>query len=185
MDFLHGRSPDEMAFFYRSFFLRLTSTYPDSDLVVVQLMNTIKGMTGEDKVFAPKHPLSTLDGKPRSLMCSDIMSLLKFGKAYNLYPGARMEDIERAQLVMAEYKKVFARELDLIRSKEGPYEGFKGRFLYVGEDGLEDRIQDHLSADCIHPNTRGQEILSEMFWEHIEAFIAENDMANYDLRCIT
>ena len=31
------------------------------------------------------------------------VSLLKFGKAYNLYPGARMEDIER--LSVAKYKR--------------------------------------------------------------------------------
>ncbi len=181
MDFLHGKSPDKMASFIRAFFSRITSSYPESDLVVVQLMNTIEGMTGEDKVAAPKNPLSVIDGKPRPLMCSEIMSILKFGEAYNLYPEASIEDIDRAQLVMSEFKKVFAKELDLIRSKQGPYEDFKGRFLYVSEEGVEDQLQYHLAADCIHPNSQGQEILSKMLWEHLEAFIADNDMANYDL----
>lgn len=181
MDFLHGKTPEQMASFIRSFFSRLTSSYPNSDLVVVQLMNTIAGMSGEDQIAAPKHPLSGINGKSRPLMCSEIMSILKFGQAYNLYPEASSQDIERAELVMAEFNKVFASELELIESKQGPYEDFKGRFLYVSQDGIEDDLQNHLAADCIHPNSIGQELLSEMFWDHIEGFIAENAMANYDL----
>ena len=184
MDFLHGKTPNEMAGFIRKFFTRLTSKYPRADLVVLQLMNTIEGMTRADRVASPTHPLSLITGKPKVLMCSEVLRVLKFGKAHNLYPDADSDTIDRAQKIMSEFIEVFESEVEMIQERRGPYEDFNGRFLYVAEEGIEEKIQDNLAADCIHLSSVGQEQLSNMLWGHMESFIAANEMADYDFNSL-
>ena len=106
---------------------------------------------------------------------------LKIRKAHNLYPDADSDTIDRAQKIMSEFIEVFESEVEMIQERRGPYEDFNGRFLYVAEEGIEEKIQDNLAADCIHLSSVGQEQLSNMLWGHMESFIAANEMADYDL----
>ena len=125
-----------------------------------------------------------ITGKPKVLMCSEVLRVLKFGKAHNLYPDADSDTIDRAQKIMSEFIEVFESEVEMIQERRGPYEDFNGRFLYVAEEGIEEKIQDNLAADCIHLSSVGQEQLSNMLWGHMESFIAANEMADYDFNSL-
>ena len=159
-----------MAGFIRKFFTRLTSKYPRADLVVLQLMNTIEGMTRADRVASPTHPLSLITGKPKVLMCSEVLRVLKFGKAHNLYPDADSDTIDRAQKIMSEFIEVFESEVEMIQERRGPYEDFNGRFLYVAKELR--RMQDNLAADCTSWFC-GTRAVENMLWGHMKVLLLQ------------
>ena len=182
MDFLHGRTPEQMRSYVRAFFTKIVSLYPESDIVVTQLMDPVEGIAREDRMTIPYISIPGIKQGP--VMCSEVIKIVGFGGKQNLKPGASAEVVEKARLTMNEFRVVFRQELSLIQEKKEHYSNFKGRFLFVTKDGIESEVGEHLSADCIHPTDIGQEILSNMLWDKIEGFIADNEMANYDFNTL-
>ena len=85
MDFLYGHSAKAFKDFALNFYLALVNLYPESNIVIGQLIDPIGFMVRDNRTVADRHPNPFITRSKYT--CKDSYELNEFGKDLKLYPG--------------------------------------------------------------------------------------------------
>jgi hypothetical protein len=166
MDYMDNRGPTAYQAVVRAFYQRLAALAPNAKIIVTEIGNPIPLLTAEDRV-------AIANGPTGPIMCSDIYRTVKFGNDTGLYHGAPDTVIQQAEERLGAYRRVLADELTALNQDRDLYPQFTGKayLLKASEDAQ--TFVDHLSADCIHPDTYVQKLIGLRLWELVQTVLDE------------
>ena len=95
MDFLYNRSTKDFRRYIRKFYGSLAAQYPNTHIIMGQLINPLAVILGPNRITAPLNPLLMIPGFP--MRCMDSHKLARFGTVIGLYPGYRGPLVEKYQ----------------------------------------------------------------------------------------
>ena len=78
IDFLRNKSVEQFRAYTDKFYEELVEKYPDSNIVMGQLLNPMPNLIRPDRIAAPISPLFFIPGIP--FTCKKSFELMKFGK---------------------------------------------------------------------------------------------------------
>ena len=129
MDFLYGHTAEAFESYLITFYQSIISLYPNSNIVVGQLIDPIDFMIREDRVVADRHPNPFMADK--KYRCSDSFELNEFGKDLKLYAGYLGPRVDENRIRLQEYREALARTLDSIKTREGIFKNFTGELVFA------------------------------------------------------
>ena len=159
MDFVFNSSLERFEADLRAFYQQVTTDFPHTTIIVNPLVDVVTSMsTSFDEVAVPI-PL-----KP--MTCAENYERIGFGSQIGMKKGITEEELNILHDKLNTMNDMIAAEVAAMEARVAPYNEFSGRAIeqesfQPAEGSL---WRDYLSADCIHPNIKGQRGFSELVW---------------------
>jgi lysophospholipase L1-like esterase len=165
VDFVREYTVAQFSHSTREFFIRLARSYPDSKIVVTQLVDVVALVTRED---VPAYKLPRSD---EMATCADMYSALQFGTLIGLEAGASADIVAQGYERLGAMREAIAMEVVKMANGQDEYGDFRGKVLLIDKavappDGDFNPI---LAADCVHPNIAGHKLFGGILWDEMVA----------------
>lgn len=159
MDFMYEESLIDFQKSINNLLKEINTRFPDTHIIVTELVDMVSILTNPDQLAIPASKV--LDAH----YCSDVYDRIGFGKRLDLSPGRTGQHVAMHRRKIKKMNRILATEIA----------SFQQSGLTCGQTRKIDLVPTvthadwapYLAADCLHPNVKGQKLISDEVWKKV------------------